>query len=344
MESSNSWHNPINYNAEEYPKVHHGVFYIDEARLKKLTMRLTTETNRPSAIEALGAFLWQQVVHARNIDAAKYPEAKLSITVDTRKRMTGPAVPGNFWGNLSEPNAVARMPTRSLLQPMRDTPGAPSPAARAAETVSTLSRSLSGASKGSAQEKLQEAARSAHDQLQEAARSAQDKLQEAARNVQDKLTGATHAARDKGSDSAKAAHGVSDAWNTNMGEAIRRIRQALMAVDNTAVRRLVGLLNQMPKSTSLTWNVDRWPGPDMLIVCVNFHPYYHLNFGGVLGLPTGGRFSIGDTEGKPDGRCLFMPPRIQDGRGMEVVLQYDLATLNRLQSSKDFMQYFDRRC
>lgn len=342
VQSGGSFLNPIHYDPTKYPKVQYAVFFIDDARLKKLRTRLTSETNKPSSIEALGAFLWQQVVQARDIDADKYPEAKLSITVDTRKRMTMPVVPSNFWGNLSEPNAVARMPTRSLMHPMINDPSASSPAARAAQSVAELQTKLAEAAK-SASDKWNAAVINAQDKLQEAARTAQDKLQEAARNAQDKLNEAAQAAADKFPEAAKTAQAVNQAWNTNLSEASKRIRQALVAVDNTAVRRLVGLLNQMPKSTSLTWNVDRWPGPDMLIVCVNYHYYFHLDFGLAMGKPHGGRFSIGDTEGRPDGRCLLMPPRWQDGKGIEVALQYDLDTLERLQASKDFMEFFERR-
>jgi hypothetical protein len=126
-------------------------------------------------------------------------------------------------------------------------------------------------------------------------------------------------------------------------EAARRIQRAIAAVDDKAVRRLVGLLNQMPKSTTLTWNVNRYPGPDMLLVCVNGHRYNDIYFGHELGYPSAFRCTVGDTEGKPDGRCLLLPPRRGDGKGLEIMLQYDKSTLKRLENNVEFGEYFVRR-
>ncbi|KAJ4244188.1 hypothetical protein NW762_014569 [Fusarium torreyae] len=126
-------------------------------------------------------------------------------------------------------------------------------------------------------------------------------------------------------------------------EAARQIQKAITAVDDKAVRRLVGLLNQMPKSTTLTWNANRYPGPDMLIVCIQGHKYNDINFGSDLGHPVAMRATVGDTEGKPDGRCLIMPPRRGDGKGLEISLQYDDKTLERLEDNVEFSDYFVRR-
>jgi hypothetical protein len=128
-----------------------------------------------------------------------------------------------------------------------------------------------------------------------------------------------------------------------LATAAARIKQAIAAVDSTAVRRLVGLLNQMDKATSLTWNVDRWPGPDMLIVCLNASKFNHIDFGPALGCSEAFRCSIGKPDGKPDGRCFIWPPRHSDGRGMEVTLQYDVETLERLRACVEFREFFDWR-
>lgn len=128
-----------------------------------------------------------------------------------------------------------------------------------------------------------------------------------------------------------------------LAKAAARIKQAIAAVDSTAVRRLVGLLNQMDKATSLTWNVDRWPGPDMLIVCLNGSKFNHIDFGPALGCSEAFRCSIGKPDGKPDGRCFIWPPRHSDGRGMEVTLQYDVETLERLRGCAEFREFFNWR-
>ena len=122
-----------------------------------------------------------------------------------------------------------------------------------------------------------------------------------------------------------------------------RIKQAIVAVDSTAVRRLVGPLNQMDKATSLTWNVDRWPGPDMLIVCLHGAKFNHIDFGTLLGCSKASRFTVGKPDGKPDGRCFIWPPKHRDGNGIEVMLQYDVETLGRLKACGEFREFFEWR-
>ncbi|KPA36893.1 hypothetical protein FLAG1_10309 [Fusarium langsethiae] len=131
--------------------------------------------------------------------------------------------------------------------------------------------------------------------------------------------------------------------DTSGGAAACKIRGAIDAVNDKAVRRLVGLLNQMPKSTTLTWNADRYPGPDMLIVCIQDHKYNDLYFGRALGYSAALRVTIGDTEGKPDGRCLILPPRRIDDKGLEIALQYDKGTLQKLKDNTEFSEYFSQR-
>jgi hypothetical protein len=131
--------------------------------------------------------------------------------------------------------------------------------------------------------------------------------------------------------------------STTLATATARVKQAIAAVDCTAVRRLVGLLNQMDKATSLTWNVDRWPGPDMLIVWLNGSKFNHIDFGPALGCSEAFRCSIGKPDGRPDGRCFVWPPTHSDGRGMEVTLQYDVETLERLRTCGEFREFFDWR-
>ncbi|KAF5239852.1 hypothetical protein FANTH_9793 [Fusarium anthophilum] len=111
--------------------------------------------------------------------------------------------------------------------------------------------------------------------------------------------------------------------STIYAQAALKVQKAIAAVDDKAVRRLVGLLNQMPKSTTLTWNANRYPGPDMLIVCIQHHKYNDINFGKDIGYPLATRVTVGDTEDKPDGRCLILPPRRADSRGLEILLQWE---------------------
>ncbi|KAF2756447.1 hypothetical protein EJ05DRAFT_517867 [Pseudovirgaria hyperparasitica] len=242
--------NPTHYEVAALPKLRCAIYYISEDRIAKLRATMSVGGRKPSVIESVGAALWMHVVRARNIDAKKYPEAKLSLTVNSRTRMSEPAISPTFWGNLCEPNAVARMHTAAFSE--SDTQFLPT--------------------------------------------------------------------------------------------AAQRIRGAIAAVDAPAVRRLVGLLSQLPKATSLTWNVDRWPGPDMLIVCLNSLPLNDLDFGSMLGNHSEAvRVQIGDIEGRPDGRCIVFPSRKCDGKGLEVMLQYDVDTLGRLEKDRSWGELFERR-
>jgi trichothecene 3-O-acetyltransferase len=252
-EDSSTFLNPTAYEAAEVQSVEHGVFSISAEKLSLLknhVLKGATNT-RLSTTEAVCAFLWRHVVLARQIDHHKYPEAKLSITVDARERMENPPLPSNYWGNFAEPNAVARA------------------------SVACLQNEEDG--------------------------------------------GKTYV------------------------ELASSVKRAIAAVNDKAVRRLVGLLNQMPKSTSLTWNVDRYPGPDMLIVCLQAHRYNDIYFGRDLGYPSAFRVTVGDTEGKPDGRCIILPPRRAEGSGLELILQYDSCTLERLEKNAEFSRFFVRR-
>ncbi|KAF5577021.1 trichothecene 3-o-acetyltransferase [Fusarium pseudoanthophilum] len=252
-ETSSTFLNPTNYDVAEVQSVEHGMFSIsaDNLCLLKNHVLESAADTKLSTAEALCAFLWRHVVLARQIDPHRYPEAKLSITVDARERMENPPLPSNYWGNFAEPNAVARASV-THLQNEEDGP----------KIYVELASS---------------------------------------------------------------------------------VKRAIAAVNNKAVRRLVGLLNQMPKTTSLTWNVDRYPGPDMLIVCLQAHRYNDIYFGRDLGYPSAFRVTVGDTEGKPDGRCIVLPPRHAEGHGLELIVQYDSGTLERLESNTEFSKFFVRR-
>lgn len=259
-ESSASFLNPTVYTPSEVADFENAIYYISADNLALLKYHISSGNPdvRFGTTVSLSAFLWRHVLLARNIDPREYPETRLSITIDARERMKGPSVPSNYWGNFSEPNAVAKI------------------------TVTGL--------KGQ------------HLPF------------------------------------ASAEH-RSDIYL----EPARRIKRAITMVDDTAVRRLVGLLNHMPKSTTLTWNVNRYPGPDMLIVCIQTHTFNDIYFGKELNYPSAMRCTIGDTEGKPDGRCMILPPRRGDGGGLEVAMQYDTRTLRRLENDIEFSRFFIRR-
>lgn len=75
------------YDPESSPPVQFATYFISEKRLEELRQRLSSDTGYgPNMIEAVCAFLWKHVVKARNIDCERYPETKLSVTVNTRPK------------------------------------------------------------------------------------------------------------------------------------------------------------------------------------------------------------------------------------------------------------------
>jgi hypothetical protein len=107
VQDPNSFLDPTDFDPELNPPVTFATYYISEAKAEALRQRMITQSGHlPSATEAVCAFMWKHVVKARNVDHEKYPETKLSITVNTRARMRNPVCSPAYWGNLSEPNAV----------------------------------------------------------------------------------------------------------------------------------------------------------------------------------------------------------------------------------------------
>lgn len=264
-------------------------YYISHENIGRLKSRLSSTSGfRPCTSEAIAAFLWRHVVLARNIDAKRYPEAKLSMTVDTRLRMD-PKVPGTYWGNLAEPNAVARIPVPVLC-------------ANSAWSTSESSEKIP-------------------------------------------LSNLCQSPMAVSSPSSlSSVHGATGSSNNVLALTAQLVRASIAAVDNKAVRRLSSLLKGMPTATTLTWNVNRWPGPDMLIVFVQHLRFNDLDFGPLLGgCSHAFRPTVGDNEGKPDGRCFVLPPRKCDGKGLEVLVQYDPETLLRLRQNSEWGEFFEWR-
>jgi hypothetical protein len=95
------------YDIHQYPSVKFASYFISAANISRLIAMLSTGSAQgPSPTEAICAFIWRNVVKARNINADEFPESRLSIPVNTRTRMQDPLCSPRYWGNLSEPNAV----------------------------------------------------------------------------------------------------------------------------------------------------------------------------------------------------------------------------------------------
>jgi hypothetical protein len=108
VQETDQFLNPCDYDPTKSPPVRFATYFVSEDNLRSLRQSQSTESGHaPSSTEAVCAFLWKHVVIARGTDCVKYPETKLSVTVNTRTRMTDPICSPAYWGNLSEPNAVS---------------------------------------------------------------------------------------------------------------------------------------------------------------------------------------------------------------------------------------------
>jgi hypothetical protein len=103
-------------------------------------------------------------------------------------------------------------------------------------------------------------------------------------------------------------------------EAVYYIHRAIAIVDNKVVRYLIGLLNQIPKSTILIWNINHYPGLDILLIYIQGYKYNNIYFGYKLGYPSVLRCTIGNIKGKPDSCYLILPSRHNNSKGLKIVL------------------------
>lgn len=81
----------------------------------------------------------------------------------------------------------------------------------------------------------------------------------------------------------------------------------------------------------------------MLIVCLNAARFNHIDFGKVLGYSAAVRMTVGLPRGQPDGRCILLPPMKGSGKGIELLVQYDTETLQRLKECDEFTDFFEWR-
>jgi hypothetical protein len=108
VQDTDDFLNPCDFDPTKSPPVQFATYFMSEDKLRLLKQGQSTASgDTPSSTDAVCAFLWKHVVIARGIDCDRYPETKLSVTVNTRMRMKNPICSPAYWGNLSEPNAVS---------------------------------------------------------------------------------------------------------------------------------------------------------------------------------------------------------------------------------------------
>lgn len=115
------------------------------------------------------------------------------------------------------------------------------------------------------------------------------------------------------------------------------IRTATGDLDEAAVRTVIGLVDSLPAVTDLTWNYNNFPGADLGVTDMSGLDTYQLDWGGALGQPTCVR-SYSRERG-----IVYVLPQDRNG-GIEVQIQCEKESLERLKSDKAFTQYAVFRC
>ncbi|XDG05070.1 hypothetical protein ABKA04_004685 [Annulohypoxylon sp. FPYF3050] len=115
------------------------------------------------------------------------------------------------------------------------------------------------------------------------------------------------------------------------------IRDAIMVLDERAVRDFIGIVEKLSAVTDLTWDYDTFPGPDLAISDMSSMDIFSLDWGGLLGRPTYVR------SGSREKGLAYILPRDLDG-GFEIQLQCEVEAVERLKNDEIFIQYAQFRC
>lgn len=115
------------------------------------------------------------------------------------------------------------------------------------------------------------------------------------------------------------------------------VRFAVQSLGEADVRRVIGLVNQLPAVTDLTWAYDVFPGPDLSVTDMSGFDTLRQDWGGMLGYPAMIR-----AYSRERGLVYVLP---QDrGGGLEVQLQCEEEALQRLKADVAFQWYARFRC
>ncbi|KAK4105142.1 hypothetical protein N658DRAFT_493260 [Parathielavia hyrcaniae] len=110
------------------------------------------------------------------------------------------------------------------------------------------------------------------------------------------------------------------------------IRGATEAVDDDAVRAHIGIVNELPAVTDLTWGYDLFPGPDLGVTDLSGLDSLRADWGRRLGAPECVRLATRENG------LVYIFPVDRDG-GFEVQVQCEAEAVEKLQRDGEFTEY-----
>ncbi len=110
------------------------------------------------------------------------------------------------------------------------------------------------------------------------------------------------------------------------------IRAGTEAVDDAAVRAYIGLVNELPAVTDLTWGYDLFPGPDLGVTDLSGLDSLRADWGRRLGAPESIRLATRENG------LVYIFPVDRDG-GFEVQVQCEAEAVERMKQDGEFTEY-----
>ncbi|KAL4915859.1 transferase [Aspergillus aurantiobrunneus] len=112
------------------------------------------------------------------------------------------------------------------------------------------------------------------------------------------------------------------------------VRAATESTTEQSMRTLIGLVNDAPAVTDVTWKYNYFPGPDLGVTDISNIEAMKQSWGVGLGTPTCIRSYSRETG------LLYLFPQDQDG-GFEVQIQCEKEAVERLKADEVFGRYCD---
>lgn len=110
------------------------------------------------------------------------------------------------------------------------------------------------------------------------------------------------------------------------------IRAGTEAVDDAVVRAYIGLVNELPAVTDLTWGYDLFPGPDLGVTDLSGLDSLRADWGPRLGAPECVRLATRENG------LVYIFPTDRDG-GFEVQVQCEAEAVERMKRDGEFTEY-----
>jgi hypothetical protein len=110
------------------------------------------------------------------------------------------------------------------------------------------------------------------------------------------------------------------------------IRVATESTGEKSVRTLIGLINDAPAVTDITWKYNYFPGPDIGVTDISGLEARKQDWGGALGTPVLLRSYSRETG------LLYLFPQDKDG-GFEIQFQCEMEAVEKLKKDEIFSKY-----